>query len=131
MVRTIEDLLAYKKELATARIGLAEEAEAEPEPEPPYPAEEPVPGKEEEENRRLYKKLDAIVTTRQLFLNQILSREELMKLIRVDKNRFSRILQQNTNKTMLAYLNDKRMEYAAELLKTHPENNIATVAKLC
>jgi AraC-like DNA-binding protein len=131
MVRTIEDLLAYKKELATARIGLAEEAEAEPEPEPPYPAEEPVPGKEEEENRRLYKKLDAIVTTRQLFLNQNLSREELMKLIRVDKNRFSRILQQNTNKTMLAYLNDKRMEYAAELLKTHPDYNIATVAQLC
>lgn len=104
---------------------------AETAPEPEHFEEDIVSGKEEEENRLLYKKLDAIVTKDKLFLNPVLSREDLMKLIRVDKNRFGRILQQNTNKNMTAYLSGKRMEYAAELLKIHPDYNIVTVAQLC
>lgn len=93
----------------------------------------PVPVKEKEENAALFRKLDDIVTTEKLFLRQDVSRDDLMKCIGVDKNRLSRILKQNVseNTTVTDYINNKRMEYAAELLKAHPEYNIATIANMC
>lgn len=85
----------------------------------------------EEENTTLFRKLDLIVTTKQLFTRQDISRDDLMKCIGVDKNRLARILQQNAYTNVTGYLNDKRLEYAVELLRAHPEYNIVTVANMC
>lgn len=87
--------------------------------------------KEAEENCLLFQQLDRIVTSKMLFTQQDLLRDKLTKHIGVDKNRFARILQQNGQENMSTYLNNKRMEYAMEILKKHPTYNIATVAKMC
>lgn len=87
--------------------------------------------KETEENCLLFQQLNRIVTSQMLFTQQNLLRDELIKYIGVDKNRFARILQQNGQENMTNYLNNKRMEYAMEVLKKHPTYNIATVAKMC
>lgn len=86
---------------------------------------------EEEKNAVLFRQLDRIVTTDKLFTQQDFSRDDLMRCIKVDKNRLLRILQQNTGANVVDYLNNKRMEYAAELLKTNPEYNIVTIANMC
>ena len=143
MVQTIEDLLAYKKELENLRkelrqneatagnISLPEALpEVTEEPIVPVSAEEVLPEKEVIENQRLYWELDAIVTEQKLFLKDI-KRDDFAKLIGVNKNRFAKILQQNTNMPLPSYLNKKRMEYAASLLQTCPEYTIATIAKFC
>lgn len=79
----------------------------------------------------LFWQLDRIVTTGQLFTQQDFSRDDLMKCIGIDKNRLLRILQQNAETNVVGYLNNKRMEYAAELLKAHPEYNIVIIANMC
>lgn len=143
MVQTIENLLVYKTELENLRkelhqneatTGNVSVPEAIPEvteePIIPVPAEEVLLEKEVIENQRLYWELDAIVTEQKLFLKDI-KRDDLIKLIGVNKNRFAKILQQNVNMPLPSYLNKKRMEYAASLLQTCPEYTIATIAKLC
>lgn len=141
MVNTIEELMTYKDELDRTReeLRLNELAAAatpalEVKEEPVSPStEEAALRKEEEEkieNQRLYRKLDTAVTNEKLFLHDV-KRDDLMKLIGVDKNRFGRILQQNTNMPLTGYLNKKRMEYAVSLLQTYPDYTIATIAELC
>lgn len=141
MVNTIEELMTYKDELDRTReeLRLNELAAAatpalEVKEEPVSPStEETALRKEEEEkieNQRLYRKLDTAVTNEKLFLQDV-KRDDLMKLIGVDKNRFGRILQQNTNMPLTGYLNKKRMEYAVSLLQTSPDYTIATIAELC
>lgn len=141
MVNTIEELMTYKDELDRTReeLRLNELAAAatpvvEVKEETVSPStEETAFRKEEEEkieNQRLYRKLDTAVTNEKLFLHDV-KRDDLMKLIGVDKNRFGRILQQNTNMPLTGYLNKKRMEYAVSLLQTYPDYTIATIAELC
>ena len=131
MVHTIQELRSYRDKLhraeakltvlqakATSRAGLS-----------PTPLEEMQ--EECDEDSILFQELDRIVTTEKLFTRQNLSRDDLMKCIGVDKNRLARILQQNIRTSVTGYLNDKRMEYAAELIEAHPEYNIATIAEMC
>ncbi len=87
--------------------------------------------KEAEENVALFRKLDRVVTTEKLFIHPDFSREGLMKCIGVGKNRMIRILKQNVDSDSTEYINSKRLEYAVELLKEHPEYNIAIVAEQC
>lgn len=141
MVNTIEELMTYKDELDRTReeLRLNELAAAatpalEVKEETVSPSTEDTALRKEEEekieNQRLYRKLDTAVTNEKLFLHDV-KRDDLMKLIGVDKNRFGRILQQNTNMPLTGYLNKKRMEYAVSLLQTYPDYTIATIAELC
>jgi len=83
------------------------------------------------EDQILFETLDSIVVHKKLYLKQDLSREELRKLIRVNKNRFGKILQQYTGANVTTYINNKRLEYAAKLLNIHPEYTIAAIADSC
>lgn len=141
MVNTIEDLMTYKEELERTREELrlnelvtAAMPVVEVKKEPVSPSTEEITLRKEKEekneNQRLYRKLDTVVINEKLFLQDV-KRDDLMKLIGVDKNRFGRILQQNTNMPLTGYLNKKRMEYAVSLLQTYPDYTIATIAELC
>ncbi len=84
---------------------------------------------EEKESHRLFEKLDSTVTREKLFLNPDLSREELMKLVHVNKNRFGKILQENVHMTTTGYINNKRLEYAVKLLMDAPNFTITAIAE--
>lgn len=143
MSATIRELLAYRDNLYKTEEELAvQKAEharllRAPLVSVPVTGEQDSSGtsfvtdKEMEENVVLFRKLDRIVTTEKLFTQQDFSREGLMKCIGVSKNRMIRILKQNVDADSTEYINGKRLEYAVELLKEHPEYNIAIVAERC
>lgn len=84
-----------------------------------------------EENQNLFDRMECIVIRDKLYLNPGLSREDLMKLAGVEKNRFGQILQQCANSNVTTYINNKRLDYATKLLKKHPNYTISTIAETC
>lgn len=96
------------------------------------PNDQHVAGEEEpdDEDRRLFVEMDARVTRDRLFLKPGLGRDDLMRLIGVDKNRFGKMMSKYASNASV-YINAKRVEFGARLLLEHPEYTIATVAFEC
>lgn len=86
---------------------------------------------EDEKNRLLFDKLESMMTRDKLYLNSDLSRDDFVKLIGVNKTRIGKILQQNTGLNTTGYINKKRLEYAAKLLKANPNYTIPAIAEAC
>jgi len=98
------------------------------------PADRTAEGVEEpdDEDRRLFVEMDSKVSRDRLFLKPGLGREDLMRLIGVDKNRFGKMMSKYSDASNTSvYINIKRVEYGAQLLLEHPEYTIATVATEC
>ena len=84
------------------------------------------------EDRRLFVEMDMQVTRDQLFLKPGLGRDDLMRLIGVDKNRFGKMMSKYSDASNTSvYINTKRVEFGARLLVEHPEYTIATIAIEC
>ncbi|KAA5379424.1 helix-turn-helix transcriptional regulator [Phocaeicola dorei] len=79
----------------------------------------------------LFEKLDDTVTRGKLYLNPDLSREDFVKLTGVNKTRVGKMVQQNTGLNTTGYINKKRLEFAAKLLKNKPDYTIPTIAEKC
>jgi AraC-like DNA-binding protein len=89
-------------------------------------------GEPDDEDRRLYVEMDKQVTRDRLFLKPGLGREDLMRLIGVDKNRFGKMMSKYSDASNSSvYINMKRVEYGAKLLLEHPEYTIAAIASEC
>lgn len=133
MVTTIGDLLNYKDELDKMKEKMREAAGNPTEDACPAECEEKetTDPKEEEKNRMLFEELDSVVTCEKLFLNPDLSRDDFVKLTGLNKNKVGKILHQNTGLSTTGYINKKRLEYAAKLLKNSPDNTIQNVADAC
>lgn len=92
----------------------------------------PTPPFTADENERLFLKLDTKVTQDRLFLNPNFGRDDMARLIGVDKNRIGHIMAKYSDASNAAvYINTKRVEYGAKLLLTHPEYTIAAIASEC
>lgn len=86
----------------------------------------------DDEDRRLFLEMDTQVTCERLFLKPGLGRDDLMRLIGVDKNRFGKMMSKYSDASNTSvYINAKRVEYGAKLLLDHPEYTVATVAQEC
>lgn len=148
MVKTIQELLTYKDELFEAKEKIRALSESQtPNETDDDPAPDDVPAtegnltetsdrqtadtREEERNRLLFEELDGIVTREQLFLKSDLSRDDLMQLIHVNKNRLGKILQQHQEQNVTSYINNKRLDYAAKLLKEDSNRTVVVIAGLC
>lgn len=84
------------------------------------------------EDKRLFVMMDQAVTRDKLFLNPNLGRDELASLINVNKNHFGRIMSRYSSAgNASSYINAKRAEYAAELLKKYPTYTMAAIAEMC
>ena len=98
------------------------------------PENQPAEGEEEpdDEDHRLYVEMDTQVTRDRLFLKPGLGRDDLMRLIGIDKNRFGKMMSKYSDASNTSvYINTKRVEYGAVLLLEHPEYTISTVATEC
>lgn len=148
MVKTIQELLTYKDELFEAKEKIRALSESQITNETnDDPAPDDVPAtednlaetsdrqtadtREEERNRLLFEELDSIVTREKLFLKSDLSRDDLMQLIHVNKNRLGKILQQHQEQNVTSYINNKRLDYAAKLLKEDSNRTVTVIAGLC
>jgi AraC-like DNA-binding protein len=100
------------------------------------PQEEPKKEEEQQptsdENERLFVKLDGQITRDRLFLNPNFGRDDMARLIGVDKNRIGHIMSRYCDASNASvYINIKRVEYGAKLLLKHPEYTIAAIANEC
>lgn len=115
---TSPDVVAAIEELRSVQL-----------PEDDLSEEENAP---DDEDRRLFVEMDTQVTRDRLFLKPGLGREDLMRLIGVDKNRFGKMMGKYSDASNTSvYINSKRVEFGARLLLEHPEYTIATVATEC
>jgi len=81
--------------------------------------------------RRRFKEMDRHVMREKLFCNPDFGRDDLMRLLGVDKNALASIVHRYTGTNVAGYVNMKRMEYALSLLKRHPELTIAAISESC
>lgn len=132
MVYTIQELLAYKELLREIRYRNQEVAHYK-DAEIPRQANTNPPEQnadtEENENRLLFEELDNLVNSRKLYLDRTLTREDMMKLIGVNKNRFGQIMKIYSPAGLSGYINNLRLEYAARLLRENIEITIQMVAE--
>lgn len=84
-----------------------------------------------EHDEKLFEKLEHAILKDKLYLQPGLKRADVDKLVHVPKNKFCKLFVQFTGYSFTQYINNKRLEYAAELLKKHPEYAIAAIAKEC
>jgi AraC-like DNA-binding protein len=86
----------------------------------------------DDENERLFVKLDTLITRNRLFLNPNFGRDDMARLIGVDKNRIGHIMAKYSDASNASvYINTKRVAYGARLLLKHPEYTIAAIATEC
>lgn len=91
-----------------------------------------LPTVSEDENERLFVKLDVQITRNRLFLKPNFGRDDMARLIGVDKNRIGHIMARYSNASNASvYINTKRVEYGAKLLLANPDFTIAAVANEC
>lgn len=79
----------------------------------------------------LFKRVEHEIISKQLFLRPELSREELMKLLHIPKNKFAPLFKRNTGMKYPQYINKLKLEYAAKLLKEHPDYSMDAIAQSC
>lgn len=94
---------------------------------PPELAPTPV-NPNTEENQKIYEELNRIVVDHKLYLNPELSRNDLTRIIHLNKNRFAQILQQNSGYKLSDYLNNLRIGHSVLLLKSQPAYTIQAIA---
>ncbi len=140
MAKQIDLYLSYRNELQAAneQIRRLEEAQAQPVEPAPSDAEEvvaaadldPVSVQMEENgsDRRYFEEWDRKIRSEKLFLDSDLSRDDLLRLTPVGKNRVSSFVQVYTGETIKGYINNLRLEYSLTLLKEQEHFTIEAVA---
>jgi AraC-like DNA-binding protein len=83
------------------------------------------------EEKRRFKEMDKRIIKEELFRSPDFGRDDLMRLMGVDKNAIAPIVQKYAHTNVSGYVKMKRMEYAVALLKKHPELTIAAIADMC
>ena len=97
----------------------------------PVPVEMGKNSEEAIEEKRRFKEMDKRIIKEELFRSPDFGRDDLMRLMGVDKNAIASIVQKYANTNVAGYIKMKRMEYAVDLLKEHPELTIAAIAEMC
>lgn len=78
---------------------------------------------------RLFCRMEQLMDTEKLYLQQDLSREKMCKLMKTDKNHMAKMFQLYVEEANLpAYINGKRVCHAAYLIKEKPHCKMATIA---
>ena len=83
------------------------------------------------EQMKLFKEVDKRIMKERLFANPDFGREDLMRLLGVDKNTLPGLINSITGTNVPGYVNIKRMEYAVSLIKEHPEYTLGAIAEAC
>ena len=80
--------------------------------------------------KRRFKEMDKRIIKEELFRSPDFGRDDLMRLMGVDKNAIAPIVQKYAHTNVSGYVKMKRMEYAVALLKEHRELTIAAIADM-
>ena len=74
-------------------------------------------------------KLDSQIRREELYLSADLSREDLVRMARMNNTRFAKMIKENTGTNLNGYINELRLNHAIQLLKEHPEYTLRAIAE--
>lgn len=97
----------------------------------PVEMEENEDGNTNEDKHQLFKEVDKRIMKELLFAQPDFGRDDLMRLLGVDKNTLPSLIQRYTGTNVPGYVNNKRMEYAVLLIKQHPEYTLGAISEAC
>ena len=80
---------------------------------------------------KLFKEVDKRIMKEHLFADPNFGRDDLVRLFGTDKNNLPSVIQRFANTNVPGYINIKRMEYAIQLIKQHPEYTLGAIAEAC
>jgi AraC-like DNA-binding protein len=81
--------------------------------------------------RQRFKEVDKRIMKERLFAKPDFGRDDLMRLLGVDKNTLPSLIQRYSGTNVPGYVNNKRMEYAVSLIKQHPEYTLGAISEAC
>ena len=87
--------------------------------------------KASEDEYRRFKEVDKRIMKERLFTQPDFGREELMRLLGVDKNALPSLIQRYAGTNVPGYVSNKRMEYAVQLMKQYPEYTLGAISEAC
>ena len=119
MTQTIHKLMYYRDHMLKQQMNEKNADETEQKEE------------ESDPDKLRFEAVDHQIMKEELFRNPNFGRDELMRFMGVDKNNLPSIIQRYTGTNVTGYLNGKRMEYAVQLMKEHPEYTLAAIAEAC
>lgn len=141
MVKTIDELMAYKEELFEKQDeNLRLREEQKPSPTPPtedkatpneagkaetYPAEL----KQTELSRTLYERINHHIIGNKLYLRPDFNEQELMKEFHISANQLAEMFKTFAGSTFMQYVNERRLDYAVQLMRAHPQWDLETIAQ--
>lgn len=144
MARSISEEMDYKKQLRESRNTINElrkqiEGAAEVNngaiPNDPETDDDdasiPSGSWELAENRMIFERMEVILSQKLPYLDRNFNRMDLAALAGVGRNRLNAIILQCKNISTAIYINNLRLEYAAQLIKEHPEYIVSRIAEDC
>jgi transcriptional regulator len=69
--------------------------------------------------------------SRKLFLKPKLTREDIIKEVYVPHNKFAQLFTRYAGMSFTKFINDLRLEYAAQLLRDSPDYTIEAIGEEC
>ena len=147
-VDTINRLLQYREALKNERLQnelLKEAVAEEKEKQTKTAAEAPVEvaktdvesvktttdEAKEDADRALFSKLSEVIMRKKMFLQPKLSREDVINEVYVPHNKFAQLFTRFSGMSFTKYINELRLEYAAELLRDRPDYTIEAIGEEC
>ena len=126
-VNQVNQLLAYKNELLAIKER-DKEAELSHQEELPKSDSKTQTDPDQPIDQDSFILLEEIMHKEKLYLKSDLTREDVLKRLHMDKNRFSRMIQSNTGDNYTNYIGNLRMEHSIHLMKQYPYYNLEAIA---
>ena len=86
---------------------------------------------EDDAMEQRFLEVDYEITKDKLFCRPDFGRDDLTRMMGVDKNTLPGLISRFTGTNVVWYINSKRMDYAASLMKEHPEYTMNAIAEAC
>lgn len=80
---------------------------------------------------QLFYEADKQVVKKELFRDPDFGRDELMRVMGVSKETLAEIIHRFTGTNVPGYINTKRVEFAIQLIKVHPEYTLSAISEAC
>lgn len=76
-----------------------------------------------------FARIEMLLLDENLLLDPNLSRDDIMHMAHIQKNKFSQLFKEHAGMSFSEYINNKRLEHAVSLLKDNPNYSINAIAK--
>lgn len=86
---------------------------------------------DESEEFKRFKEMDKRIMKERLFTQSDFGRDDLMRMMGVDKTALATLIQRYSGTNVPGYINLKRMEYAVVLMRKHPEYTLNAISEAC